>query len=324
MNIPASNTPETNAIDYGQTKSRYSGNTDQAVKNNTPSKETVGRSKASCSFTSPVNEAMWDSTASDATVPPLSRTFLSPLQRPGTAGLPVTLALSVPDIQPRPSSAPTYSSATNHPDVTPSFRPSTPAVLPYSITPPNVPINIPLKEESDADLSAVNRRNAISISGMMGLGTRQTIASSILPPTAMPVPFMVQGSPGPRMPQVCNTQVNGDYPHSATGVVPPMNYNMFGTVNIHSTPTSQKGGLPFFAPQQLQPATVPPNLPGHFSQAPNAYIPGFPAFVPTPINTNWGVSGQNAFPIMPYPIAYPNFQHHANERYGESLCAVHC
>ena len=330
MNLPSSNTLETNAIDYGQAKSRsvhrYSGNTDsQAVKNNTPAKETLGRSTASGSSMPSVNEAMWDSTASDAAVPPLSRKLFSPLQRPGTAGLPVTLALSLPDVQPRSSSAPACGSATNHPDVTPSFRPSTPAVLPCPITSSDMPINIPLKEESDADLPAANRRNAVSMSGMMGLGTRPTIASSIAPPTAMTLPFLVQGLPGPRMPQACSTQVSVDYPHSATGAVPPMNYNMFEAVNIHTTPSGRRGGFPFFVPQQLQPATVPQNFPSHISQAANAYMPGFPAFVPTPINANWGISGQNAFPIMPCPnIAYPNFPHYANERYAEGLCVVHC
>lgn len=328
MNLPASSTLETNAIDYGQAKSRsvhrYSGNTDsQTTKNNMVAKETVRRSKASNSSTSFVNEAMWDLATSDAAVPPLSHKFFSPLQRPGTASLPETLASSLPDVQPRPSSAPACSSATDHPDVTPSFRPSTTAVPLCSITSPDVPINIPLKEEPDADRSGANRRNAVSMSGMMGLGTRQTIASSILPPTAT-VPFWVQGPSGQRMPQVCNTQVNGDYPHSVTGAVPPTNYNMFGMVNVHTTPSARRGGFPFFVPQQLQPATVPQNmpqnLPGHVSQAANAYVPGFPTFVPTPINSNWGVSGHNPFPIMPCPNnAYPNFQYHASERYVGGL-----
>ena len=255
-------------------------------------------------------------TASDAAMPPLNRKCLSPPKRPGTAGLPVALALSLPDVQPRPSSAPAYSSATDHSAVTPWPRPSTPVVLPCSITTPDIPVNAPLKGDSE---SAAKRSNAISMSGMMAPGTRQAIASPILLHSTIPVPSWEQGPPGLQMPPAGSTRVNGGYPSLATGAVPPINYNMFG-MNIHAAPSVRRGGFPFLVPQQLQPATVPQNLLGRMPPAANPYVPGFPAFAQTPINCNWGISGQNGFPMMPYPdVAYPNVQCHADERYADGL-----
>lgn len=213
------------------------------------------------------------------------RSSLSPPRRPNTTDVTVAHALSLPHIQPRPSSAPAWSSG--------DTRPSTPTSSPH-VTP---------KQESDTDLSAATQRsNVVSMSGMMALGTRQTIAS----PNIMPTPLR------PYMPPIGGAQINGSYPPLATGLMPPsINYNMFGLVNIQTNSIAQRGGFPFFMPQP--PASVPQNLPGRISPAANTYVPGFPAFLPAPMNAGWAASS----PMMPYSnVAYPNFQRHENEMYG--------
>ncbi|KAF8341187.1 hypothetical protein F5887DRAFT_386533 [Amanita rubescens] len=286
-------TSKTEAIAYGQEKCRSavdwrSGNFEgQAMKMGTLAKESpvlAGLSKASGGLSIQNLIRTSDSTL----MSPLDRSSLSPPRRPNTTDVPVAHALSLPDIQHRPSSAPAWSSGD-----TPSSRHST-------------SLHVTPKQEPDMEISAPTRRsNIASMSGIMALGTRQTIAS----PNIMPASLRSY------MPPIGSAQINGDYPPLATGPVPPsINYNMFGMVNIQTNSGAPRGGFPFFVPQP--PASVPQTLPGRTSQTANTYVPGFPAFLPAPMNAGWVASS----PMIPYSnVAYPNFQHHANQMQKSSF-----